>query len=372
MKKMNVFNSLGFASFLSSVGAILVGLLVGFIILLISNPSEAWLGFSTILFGGISNLQRVGQTIYFAMPLIMTGLSLGFASKTGLFNIGASGQFIVGAFAAVYVGVKWTFLVGPLHWIVAILAGMLFGAIWGSIPGLLKSSRNVNVVISCIMMNYIGMYMVNALVRVTVHDTLSNQSQMVASSAVLPKMGLDSIFIYNMRASNVNIGIFIAILAAVIIYIILDKTKFGYELKASGYSFGASRYAGMNEKRNVVLTMAISGALAGLGGALLYLSGSGKGIELVDLLAPEGFMGIPVALLAQNNPLGIIFSGLFLAYLKVGGDQMQLYNFVPEVIDIITSVIIYFSAFALVLKGFIQNRKTILLKLKERKSKGGA
>lgn len=346
----------GFASFSSSLIAILVGLVFGFIILLVSNPGQAFSGFFAILGGGFANMKNLGQVLYFATPLIMTGLSVGFANKTGLFNIGASGQFIAGAFAAVYVGVKWRFLPGAAHWIAALLAAMLVGAIWGLVPGILKATCNVNVVISCIMMNYIGMYGVNFLVTKTVFDSLKNQSKKVASNAVLPKLGLDQLFRDGNSVSSVNAGIFLAILAGIVIFIILEKTAFGFELKACGYNSEACRYAGMSEKRNIMLSMAIAGALSGLGGALLYLAGSGKGIEVVDVLAPEGFNGIPIALLGLNNPIGILFSGLFIAYLKVGGDQMQLYNFVPEVVDIIISVIIYFSAFALLFKGFIKSR----------------
>ena len=221
------------------------------------------------------------------------------------------------------------------------------------VPGILKATRNVNVVIGCIMMNYIGMYTVNALVSGFIYDPLQSQSLPVDADAILPKMGLDMVFRYNNRPSSVNAGIFIAILAGITIWVILQKTVFGYELKACGFNSEAGRYAGMNEKKNVISSMAIAGALAGLGGGLLYLAGSGNGIQVVDTLAAEGFNGIPVALLAMNNPIGVIFSGIFIAYLKVGGDQMQLYNFVPEVIDIIISVIIYFSAFALVFRGVI-------------------
>ena len=221
------------------------------------------------------------------------------------------------------------------------------------VPGILKATRNVNVVIGCIMMNYIGMYTVNALVSGFIYDPLQSQSLPVDADAILPKMGLDLIFRHNNRPSSANAGILIAILAGVVIWVILQKTVFGYELKACGFNSEAGRYAGMNEKKNVISSMAIAGALAGLGGGLLYLAGSGNGIQVVDTLAAEGFNGIPVALLAMNNPIGIIFSGIFIAYLKVGGDQMQLYNFVPEVIDIIISVIIYFSAFALVFRGII-------------------
>lgn len=339
---------------LSSLMAIVVGLLVGFIILLVSNPSQALGGFGAILIGGFADMKSMGQVLYFATPIIMTGLSVGFASRTGLFNIGASGQFIVGAYAAIVVGVKCTFLPGPLHWIVALIASMLAGAIWGAIPGLLKAYRNVNEVIACIMMNYIGMYLVNFMITKTVFDSLKNQSMRVASSANVPKMGLDAIFRDGNSVSSANGGIFIAVLMAIIMYIILEKTAFGFELKACGFNREAARYAGINERRSIVFSMVIAGALAGLGGALLYLAGSGKGIDVVDVLAAEGFNGIPVALLGLNNPIGIIFSGILIAYLTVGGFNMQLYDFAPQVIEIIIAIIIYFSAFALLVKGAIE------------------
>ena len=336
----------------SSVAAIVVGLLVGLLILLISNASQAFGGFWSILSSGFSSMRELGQVLYFATPIIMTGLSVGFSSKTGLFNIGASGQFIVGAYAAVLVGVKCDFLPGHLHWICALLAAMLAGALWGAIPGFFKAIFNVNEVIACIMMNYVGTYLVNFLITKTIFNSLQNQSMRVADTANLPKMGLNLIFRDGNNVSSANSGIFLAIIFAIIIYIVLEKTAFGYELKACGYNREAVHYAGVNERRCIIVSMVIAGAMAGLGGALLYLAGSGKGITVVDVLAPEGFNGIPVALLGLNNPLGIIFSGLLVAYLNVGGFNMQLYNFAPQVIEIIIAVIIYFSAFALLLKGF--------------------
>ena len=335
----------------SSVTAIIVGLLVGLLILLISNTSQAFLGFWSILSAGFSTMREFGQVLYFATPIIMTGLSVGFSSKTGLFNIGASGQFIVGAYVAVLVGVKCGFLPGHLQWVVAILAALMAGAFWGAVPGFFKAFFNVNEVIACIMMNYVGMYLVNFLITKTIFDSLKNQSMRVMDAANLPKMGLDNIFREGNSISSVNSGIFIALVFAVLIYIILEKTSFGYELKACGFNREAAHYAGINERRSIIASMLIAGAMSGLGGALLYLAGSGKGISVVDVLAPEGFNGIPVALLGLNNPLGIVFSGLFVAYLNVGGFNMQAYNFAPQVIEIIIAVIIYFSAFALLLKG---------------------
>jgi len=355
VKKIGLSSSM--TSALSSVVAILVGLLAGFIILLLSNASQSLKGFGAILTGGFSSMQYLGQVLYFATPIIMTGLSVGFSSRTGLFNIGAAGQFIVGAYAAVLVGVKCAFIPGHLLWIAALLAALLAGAIWGAIPGLFKALFNVNEVIACIMMNYIGTYLVNFLITKTMFDSLRNQSLRVAAAANLPKMGMDKIFRDGFNVSSANSGIFIAVLFAVLIFIILEKTSFGYELKACGFNREAARYAGINEKRSIILSMTIAGAMAGLGGALLYLAGSGKGITVVDVLAQEGFNGIPVALLGLNNPLGIIFSGLLVAYLNVGGFNMQLFDFPPQVIEIIIGVIIYFSAFSLLVRGFLNSLK---------------
>ena len=342
---------------LSSVTAILTGLLAGFIILLASNASQALHGFGAILTGGFSSMRDFGQVLYFSTPIIMTGLSVGFSSKTGLFNIGAAGQFIVGAYAAVLVGVKCGFLPGHLHWMAALAAALIAGAVWGAIPGLFKALFNVNEVIACIMMNYIGTYLVNFLITKTIFDSLRNQSMRVMETANLPKIGMDKVFRDGFNVSSANCGVFIAIAFAVLVFIILEKTSFGYELKACGFNREAARYAGISEKRSIVLSMTIAGAMAGLGGALLFLAGSGKGITVVDVLAQEGFNGIPVALLGLNNPLGIIFSGMLVAYLNVGGFNMQLYNFAPQVIEIIIGVIIYFSAFALLVKNFFNSLK---------------
>lgn len=359
MKKENIFLSKGFVNATASVIAILVGIVFGFVILLISNPSEAIAGLGYIFRGGFSGgAKGMGQVLYFSTPIILTGLSVGFAFKTGLFNIGAPGQFLTGAFVAIFIGVKWTFLPAPFHWIVAVICGTLAGGVWALVPGFFKAYLNVNEVISCIMFNYIGLYGVNFLVKKNIYDSLKALSQNVATTAVLPKAGLDNIFFNTVGntkdISTLNGGFYIAIAAAVVIYIVLNKTTFGYELKACGYNRFASRYAGINEKRSIVLSMFISGMLSGMGGALLYLSGaSGRRIKVVDVLAAEGFSGIPVALLGLSNPIGIVFAGLFISYITIGGDYMQRLDFVPEIIDIIIAVIIYFSAFSLLFRNVI-------------------
>lgn len=334
---------------ISSVGAIVIGLLVGLIVLITSNPAKAFEGLGWILGGSLQSSKDIGNVFYFATPLIMTGLSVSFAFRTSLFNIGASGQFIMGAFGAIFVGVNGAAL-GEFQWVVALLAAMFMGALWAVIPGVLQAYRNVNVVISCIMTNYIGMYLVNMLIKATVYDSYTNRTLSVAPTANIPKLGLDSLF----PGSSINGGILIAILFAVILYILLNKTSFGYELKACGFNRHASRYAGINEKKAIVLSMVISGAMAGVGGGLLYLAGSGKYISVEDVLAVEGFTGISVALLGMSHPIGTMFAGLFIAYITVGGSYMQLSGFVPEIIDIITAVIIYFAAFALIVRNVLK------------------
>jgi ABC-type uncharacterized transport system permease subunit len=340
----------GAAGPFSSIVAIVIGLLVGFIVLIISNPANAFFGIGKILGGGLGSSTDFGNVLYFATPIIMTGLSVSFAFRTNLFNIGASGQFIMGALGAVFVGVYGTGL-GSFQWIAALLAAMLMGALWAVIPGLLQAYRNVNIVISCIMTNYIGTYFVNMTVRSYLLNTMAGDRALgVAETANIPKFGLDKLF----PGSMVGGGIIIAIILAVVIHIILSKTTFGFELKACGFNRYASRYAGINEKRCIVLSMVISGALAGIGGGLMYLAGSGKYILIEDVIAPEGFTGISVALLGMSHPIGTLFAGLFIGYITQGGSQMQLAGYVPEIVDIITAVIIYFAAFALVLRSVLQ------------------
>ena len=340
-----------YVGILSSIFAIVIGLLVGLVVLFLCNPSQALPGFGTILTGALTHgMKGIGQVFYYATPIILTGLSVGFAFKTGLFNIGTPGQFLVGGFGAVYVGILWTNL-GRGQWVAALIASIIFGAVWGLVPGLLKAYFNVNEVIFSIMMNYIGLYLVNWIVKSykPLFNNLRNESKNVAANAVIPKMGMDKLF----PGSSVNGGIIIAIIVVIIIYIVLNKTTFGFELKAVGFNQDASKYAGINEKQSIIKSMMIAGAIAGLAGGLLYLAGTGKHIEVKDVLGSEGFTGISVALLGLSHPIGVLFSGIFIAYLTAGGFYLQLFEFSTEIIDIIVAVIIYFSAFALIVKSMI-------------------
>lgn len=337
----------------ASVLSILIGFGFSFIVLLISNAPYSFVGLTTLLMGGFNGgMQGIGNVLYTAGPIILTGLAVGFAFKTGLFNIGATGQFIIGAFTAVYVGVRWTFLPVEIHWLVALLAAFIAGGLWALIPGILKAYRNVNEVISSIIMNYIGLYLVNYLIKITIFDPTKNQALM-PTRAYLPVFGLDKIF----TNSSLNIGFFIAVLMAIIAYIILEKTTFGYELKACGFNRFASEYAGINSKRNIWLSMVISGCFAGLAGGVMYLAGSARYFEIIDLLLqyPEGFTGISVALLGLSNPIGIIFAGIFIGYIKIGGFYLQWYPIMPEIVDLMVAVIIYLSALSFFFRAKIVN-----------------
>lgn len=347
-------NKAGLKSFTSSLIAIGCGLLFGLIIIFIANPDEALEGFSILLQGGFyRGIKSTGQVLYLAVPIMMTGLSVAFAFKCGLFNIGTPGQYIVGAFTAVFIALKCTFIPDSILWIFCLLAGGLAGALWAILPGILKAYKNVNIVISCIMMNYIGMLLVIEGVKQFIFNPAGAESYAVPITKAVPAMGLDKLF----NGSNINLGTIIAIGLCVVAYIIMNKTTFGYELKACGYNSDASKYAGMNEKKCIILSMAIAGFFAGMGGALAYMSGTGKTLATSEVLPPDGFNGIPVALLGFNNPLGVIASSIFIAYINLGGNYMQSVHIAVEIIDIIVAAIIYFSSFTLFIKMIMDKRK---------------
>lgn len=339
-------NSDGFSSLTAALMAIVLGLIFGFLVMLIARPGSALAGFRYIILGGFN---RLGNVFYFATPILMTGLAVGFAFRMGLFNIGASGQYTMGMFFALYVGFMFDLPPG-LHWIIAILAGMVGGMIWGFIPGIFKAYLNVNEVITSIMFNYIGMYLVDMWIQSSAVMYVSNMARTayLPPSAQIPSLGI--------TGSNVNFGIVFAIIIGIILYIVLEKTTFGYELKATGFNKHASEYAGMRGKKNITLTMIIAGGLAGLGGAFAILApsaiaGSSMTYEPINIIAANGFNGIAVALLGNSNPLGIILSAVFISHIQRGGTLTSLVGFKPEIIDVVIAVIIYFSAFAMIMNS---------------------
>ncbi len=363
-KLSTIMKKEGSKSFISSLIAIGLGLLFGFIIIVIANPSDAFEGLKLLLTGGFyRGAKSLGQVFYLAVPIMMTGLSVAFAFKCGEFNIGTPGQYIIGAFTAVFIALKCTFIPNSILWFVCIIAAGLAGALWAIIPGMLKAFRNVNVVISCIMCNYIGMLLVIEGVKATIYNPTGAESYPVPADKAIPAFGLDKIF----PDSNINFGIVVAILLCIVAYIIMNKTTFGYELKACGYNSDGAKYAGMNEKKCIILSMAIAGFFAGVGGAIAFMSGTGKTLAISEVLPAEGFNGIPVALLGFNNPIGCIFAALFIGYINVGGNYMQSLDIAIEVIDIIIAAIIYFSSFTLFIKMIFNKRKS----KKDKLAKGG-
>ena len=368
---------------LASLLSILIGLVVGSVIIAavgFSNPelgaSSVWDGIRIVFAGLFStgrtaagvltwgfNSTNFGNMLFRATPLIMTGLSVAVAFKTGLFNIGAPGQYLMGTLVSLCIalGIPSSSVAPWLIWILAFLGGVAAGALWGAIPGALKAFLNINEVLASIMTNWLAANLVTWMFDISnfknlVENTKSGYIYKTTYNGVATsKMGLDKLF----PGSQVNGGIIIAIIMAILVYIMLEKTTFGYELKACGANRHAARYAGIHDKRNIVCSMAIAGAMAGAAGALYYLSGNTEFFwTTYQSLPSEGFDGIAVALLAVNNPIGVIFTGIFMSLLSIAGLQLtNLTAYNEYITDVIIAVIVYLSAFSLVIKLWISRRK---------------
>lgn len=359
--KWNEFKvSQGFKNITASLLAILLGILLGIIIILITNIGNSGLGISRLLLGAFNNPRGawigIGQLLYRVTPLVFTGLAVAFAFKTGVFNIGASGQYTMGLFVAAIVGILGDNL-GFMQWPIALLAGGLAGALWGALSGVFKALFNVNIVISGIMLNYIGMFLVNGMLggflRPYMVDGAQNRTITVDQAARTPYAFLDKIF----PNSGLDFGIILAIGFVVLIWFVLNKTVFGRELKSVGMNRDAAKYAGVNEKRAIILSMAIAGFLAGIGGALFILAPSirnlGNQYSLENVILGAGFDGIPIALLGNSHPVGVFFAALFVQYIKLSGDPMQSLGYASEIVNLIIAVILYFSAFALIISQYV-------------------
>ena len=342
-------------SLLASLLCILAGLLIGYIVLLFINPAGAWDAIVTVIKNFFyypskaAVIKYFGNTLVKTAPLLMCGLSVLFAYKVGLFNIGAAGQYVVGVGASLYLA-----LALHMPWYVCLVAAMLAGALLGAISGLLKSYCNVNEVISCIMLNWISLYGTNLLLN-NVKETASPYTfnlVNVNASALIPSMGLSKLFAGN---RYVTIAIPIAVIVAIIVWVILEKTKFGYELRATGNNKNAAKYCGMNEKRNIILTMMISGALAGLGAALLYLTGFEQWQCSQSSVPGMGFNGIAAAFLGGLNPIGTIFSSYFIQHITNGGAYVDKSMYCAQISDLISSIIIYLCGFVAFFKYFMNS-----------------
>ena len=342
-------------SLLASLLCILAGLLIGYIVLLFINPAGAWEAIVTVVKNFFyypskaAVVKYFGNTLVKTAPLLMCGLSVLFAYKVGLFNIGAAGQYVVGVAASLYLA-----LALHMPWYVCLIAAMLAGALLGAISGLLKSYCNVNEVISCIMLNWISLYGTNLLLN-NVKETASPYTfnlVNVNASALIPSVGLSKLFAGN---RYVTIAIPIAVIVAILVWVILEKTKFGYELRATGNNKNAAKYCGMNEKRNIILTMMISGALAGLGAALLYLTGFEQWQCSQSSVPGMGFNGIAAAFLGGLNPIGTIFSSYFIQHITNGGAYVDKSMYCAQISDLISSIIIYLCGFVAFFKYFMNS-----------------
>ncbi len=382
-KFVTLYEKDGTKKVLASLLSILIGLAVGAVVVMLVGLSKSNIGLAgmwdgvRLIFAGIFstgrdaagnlswgyNAQSLGNMLFRATPVIMTGLSVAVAFKTGLFNIGAPGQYLMGTLATLMIalGIPSESVPAGIIWVLAFLGGMLAGALWGAIPGMLKAFLNINEVLACIMTNWLAANIVTWAFDVSnfknlVENTKSAYIYRTAYNGVAtPKLGLDVLF----PGSQVNGGIIIAAVIAIGMCILMNKTTLGYQLQACGSNRHAARYAGINDKRNIVLSMAIAGALAAGGAALYWLSGNTEFYwSTYQSLPAAGFNGIPVALLAVNNPIAVVFTGIFMAMLDIVGLQLTgLTAYNEYITDVIISVIVYLSAFSLVIRMMLSGRR---------------
>lgn len=381
--KVKWYKSDGAKSVYASLISILIGLAVGMIVIIIVGLAKdnismkgIWDGIRLVFLGVFStgrvegqltfgfNPINLGNMLFRATPLILTGLSVAVAFKTGLFNIGAAGQYLMGTMGSISVAI-WMGTSGcpaGLAWVCAFLTGIVLGALWGAIPGLFKAFLNINEVITCIMTNWIAANLVTWWFDA--HDVFKNAGEAGKIGYTIslknlgistPKLGMDVLF----PGSQANGGFWIACIIAVLMWVVMTKTTFGYELRACGFNRHAAKYAGINDKKNIILSMVIAGALASAAGSLYFLSGNTEFYWSTYMSLPaDGFNGIPVALLAVNHPIGVVFTGIFMSMLNVAGIQLKYMTAYNEYIaDIIIATIVYLSAFALIFKMILNGRK---------------
>ena len=371
-KKESLLRNSGFQTVIASLLCIIIGLVIGYIVLLIINPKGAGAAIVAIVKNFLyypsaaAAMKYFGTTLVKASALLMCSLSVLFAYKVGLFNIGAAGQYVVGAGACLYFALQF-----GMPWYVCLLAAIVVAARAGGVSGALKAYFNVNEVISCIMLNWIGLYSVNMLLSQVKEQstpytkTLSSTN----SSALLPNVGLDKLFSKN---EFVTIGLILSVVMAVIVWVVLEKTKFGYELKATGMNKQAAKYCGMREKRNIILTMMIAGGLAGFGAGIFYLTGIEQWMVQQTAVPAMGFNGIAAAFLGGLNPIGTVFASYFIQHITSGGTYVDKTMYCTQISDLISAFIIYLCGFVLFfrlwLNRFLDKREE---KQNAKEQKGG-
>lgn len=348
--KKNIIRNDAFQSLVASLICIILGILVGYIVLLFINPTGAWEAILEVLKNFMHysksalQLKNFGNTLVKTAPLLMCALSVLFAYKVGLFNIGAAGQYVIGVCASLYCALSL-----GLGWLPCMIIAAVCGALYGAVVGLLKSYCNVNEVISGIMLNWIGLYCTNMILN-TVKEVASPYTIHLndgGEQAILPTLGMEKFFSGN---TYVTIAIPLSIILAILISVVLDKTKFGYELRATGFNKNAAKYCGMAEKRNIIVTLMISGALAALGGSFMYLTDYEQWQCTASSVPGMGFNGIAAAFLGGLSPIGTIFSSYFIQHITSGGAYVDKTMYCSQISDLISSLIIYLCGFVLFIK----------------------
>ena len=377
-KEKSILKNPSFQAILTSLVCIVLGLLIGYIVLLLINPAGAGEAIKTIILNFLTRsssaarAKALGNTLAKTAPLLMCALSICFCYKVGLFNIGAAGQYEAGACMGLYAALAW-----HLPWFVCLILAGLAGGVIGAISGALKAYRNVNEVISGIMLNWIMLYLTNMILSgKAVKDPTSPYTIKLATGnkgALIPSAGLNALFANN---KTVTLAIPLAVLAAVLIWMILSKTKFGYELKATGYNKEAAKYAGMKEKKNIIVTLAIGGALAGIGAAFLFLTGYQEWSTTQTSVPGMGFNGIAATFLGGLHPIGTIFASFFIQSITDGGALINKSVYPSQISDLISSIIIYLCGFVLFFKFALNNwinksEKKKEEKLGQSKTEGG-
>ena len=369
--KKNILKNSGVQSLLASLVCVILGLLIGYIVLLFINPDGAGEAITDVMKNFLTyskpetQVKYLGNTLVKTAPLLMCSLSILFAYKVGLFNIGAAGQYCIGVALSLYAALAWGW-----SWLPCMLLAMLGGALLGAISGLLKSYCNVNEVISGIRLNWSVLYLTNMLLTQVKEDTspytfvLSHKN----ASAILPSLGLGSLFNGN---QYVGLALPLSIVIAILAWVVLEKTRIGYELRATGNNKNAAKYCGMAEKRNIIMTLAISGMLAGLGAAMLYLTGYEQWQCSTSSVPGMGFNGIAAAFLGGLNPIGAILASFFIQHITAGGAYVDKSMYCAQISDLISSIIIYLCGFVLFMKyamntAIAKREEKAALKEKER------
>ena len=348
--KKNLLKNSGVQSLLASLACVVLGMLIGYIVLLFINPDGAGEAISTVIKNFLTysrpdtQAKYLGNTLVKTAPLLMCALAILFAYKVGLFNIGAAGQYCAGTALSLYAALAWGW-----SWLPCMLLAMVGGGRLGAISGLLKSYCNVNEVISGIMLNWIVLYLTNMLLT-NVKEVASPYTVVLADtnpSAVLPSLGLGALFNDN---KYVGLALPLSVVIAILVWVVLEKTRFGYELRATGDNRNAAKYCGMAEKRNIILTLAISGALAGLGASMFYLTGYEQWQCTASSVPGMGFNGIAAAFLGGLHPIGTILASFFIQHITAGGAYVDKTMYCAQISDLIAAVIIYLCGFVLFMK----------------------